>query len=335
MKIYIQRLAFSLAAALLPTLGPAQNLFVSGSPGVYEITPDGTQSLFASNLFSSSGLAFDSAGNLFVAAESASGSSSYIYKYTPGGTQSTFVSGVVNPNGLAFDSAGNLFEAEDGGVVHEFTPSGTKTTFTPGFSDAFGLAFDSAGTLFITDYDFGNICKLTSGGARVIFGTAHVPTGLAFDGSGNLFAADSYYGNIYKYAPDGTRSTFASGLSFAYGLAFDASGNLFAADSGSGNIYKYTPDGTRSTFASGLSHPGFLAFKPIPPTLGQPVKSGTQFQFLLLGSSGQNYTVQVCTDLDSMNWQPVFVTNPPVNLFLVTVPNATNESCLYRILLGP
>jgi len=49
--------------------GQTQNLFVSdaGNNAIYQFTPDGTRSTFASGLNSPDYLAFDSAGNLFVA----------------------------------------------------------------------------------------------------------------------------------------------------------------------------------------------------------------------------------------------------------------------------
>src|SRR5437879_11122344 len=84
----------------------AQNLFVSGGDGgggkIFEFTWDGVQSMFASGLSYPQGLAFDTAGNLFVAADG-----SYIYKFNPLGVQSTFASGLSSPQSLAFDSAGN------------------------------------------------------------------------------------------------------------------------------------------------------------------------------------------------------------------------------------
>ena len=55
-------------------------------------------------------LAFNSAGNLFVADQN----SGNIYEFTPGGVQSTFASGLDYPYGLAFNSAGDLFVADDG-----------------------------------------------------------------------------------------------------------------------------------------------------------------------------------------------------------------------------
>src|SRR5580700_7861067 len=62
---------------------------------IYEITPNGTVSVFASGLVNgyNLNLAFDDSGDLFVAMESGPGTNA-IYEYTPGGVQSTFYSGV-------------------------------------------------------------------------------------------------------------------------------------------------------------------------------------------------------------------------------------------------
>ncbi len=54
-----------------------------------------------------SGLAFDAAGNLYVANDS----NSTVSEVTPAGVVSTFASGFDDPDGLAFDSAGNLYVA--------------------------------------------------------------------------------------------------------------------------------------------------------------------------------------------------------------------------------
>ena len=60
------------------------------------------------------GLAFDSAGNLFVAWLIGGPGTGRIYKFTPNGVRTTFASGLLlNHNGLAFDRAGNLFVAAD------------------------------------------------------------------------------------------------------------------------------------------------------------------------------------------------------------------------------
>src|SRR5208282_2898869 len=118
----------------------AQNLFEadSVSGNIYEFTPGGARSTFASGLNNPYGLAFNSAGNLFEA-DRGSGD---IYEYTPGGVQSTFASGFGYPSGLAFDSAGNLFEADEGnGVINEFTPGGARSVFASGLDYPTFLAF--------------------------------------------------------------------------------------------------------------------------------------------------------------------------------------------------
>src|SRR5208337_1542898 len=85
------------------TVVPANNLFVANwySPGaIYQFATGGGQSTFYSgDLGEPEGLAFDNAGNLFVA-DSLLGN---VYQITPGGTKTTFASGVGDVNALAFD----------------------------------------------------------------------------------------------------------------------------------------------------------------------------------------------------------------------------------------
>jgi hypothetical protein len=82
----------------------AQNLFVAdfGSGNIYEFTPGGAQSTFASGLSSPAGLAFDSAGNLFEAERGPDAFNGSINEFTPDGAQSIFASGLSGPYGLAF-----------------------------------------------------------------------------------------------------------------------------------------------------------------------------------------------------------------------------------------
>src|ERR1017187_9095405 len=221
---------------LLSSTAQAQNLFVTGgangpnNPCIAEFVPDGTSSIFTTNVHYGVGLAFDSAGNLFEA-DSGSGN---IYEFTPGGARSTFASGAGHPFGLgalAFNSTGNLFVSDEwGGEVYQFTPGGSRSTFASGLRYPTGLAFDSAGSMFLSQGSptypngSGTITKFTTNGGSVVFA------------SGNL-------GNL------------------PYGLAFDSAGNLYLA---SASIQKFTPDGTRTIFGVGMDSPQFLAFQPVP-----------------------------------------------------------------------
>jgi sugar lactone lactonase YvrE len=271
--------------SLICARASAQNLFASdfdfqGNYGIIdEFTPTGVRSTFASGLNDPKGLAFDKAGNLFVA-DSGIG---VIYKFTPAGVRTTFASGLPLPVrvGLAFDSAGNLFVAADV-AIYKFTPTGARTTFATVPKSANGLAFDRAGNLFVAAGVFellqpntGLVYKFTPTGVQTTFASGlNYPFGLAFDSRGNLFVADGGYDGydfpvlgaaVYKFTPSGLRSTVASENGkvsvIPYGLAIDSADNLFVADQVSGNILKFTPSGVRSVFAPGGAEYG-LAFQP-------------------------------------------------------------------------
>ena len=106
----------------------------------------GTRSTFVPALSSSpTGLAFDSAGNLFVAKVGPFGA---ILKFAPDGTGSTFATFDPpgnDPQGLAFDSGGNLFVAVyTANTIYKFAPDGTPSTFASGRAGPFFLAIQQA-----------------------------------------------------------------------------------------------------------------------------------------------------------------------------------------------
>jgi sugar lactone lactonase YvrE len=133
---------FSNLLGHLPSPGPGPRTGV-----IYEFSPDGVKSTFATGLLAPMALAFDGKGDLFVADGAATGAvDNTIYKYTPGGGRSTFATGVVDPTALAFDSAGNLYVSDDAtfgpnmGGIFEYTPNGVRSAFASG-ARANGLAF--------------------------------------------------------------------------------------------------------------------------------------------------------------------------------------------------
>jgi glucose/arabinose dehydrogenase len=169
------------AVLLIASSAQAQNLFETDlhSGNIYEYTPGGARSTFASGLDEPIGLAFNSAGDLLVADYNGN-----IYEFTPGGVRSTFASGLHSPAGLAFNSAGDLFEADlNSGNIYEYTPGGARSTFASGLDEPYGLAFNSAGDLFAAAWGSGNITEITPGGVQSTFASGlDYPTGLAFQG---------------------------------------------------------------------------------------------------------------------------------------------------------
>lgn len=72
------------------------------------------------------------------------------------------------------------------------------------------------------------------------------------------------------------------------------------------------------------------------PILSAPAWLTNRFQMRLTGATGQNYTVQVSTNLNSTDWISLLITNSAAtNSFNVVDPGATNSRRFYRVLIGP
>jgi sugar lactone lactonase YvrE len=197
-----------------------------------------------------SGVAADSAGNVFVA----DSNNSTIRKVTKGGDVSTLAG-----------TAGQPGSADGSGSSARFSyPS--------------GLAVDKAGNIYVTDFDSSTIRKVTGDGvvttlagspgqlgiedgtgAAARFGN---PNGVTVDSAGNLYVADSGNSTIRKITGAGVVTTLAgspgqsgsldgtgSGARFAYpvGIAVDSWGNIYVADSGSSTLRKVTSGGVVTT----------------------------------------------------------------------------------------
>src|SRR5207253_842265 len=131
-----------------------------GGSEILRYTPAGIKSTFASNLHQPRGLAFDSAGNLFVATNTPDDSDiihGTIFKITPDGLMSTFASGFLNYflAGLVIDSGGNVFVVGGGpdfylspSTIYKVTPGGIVSAFGFFPGQPSGLVFDSTGNLF-------------------------------------------------------------------------------------------------------------------------------------------------------------------------------------------
>ena len=186
-----------------------------------------------------SDVAFDRAGNLFIA----DSGNHRVRRVDTSGIITTITTELYYPRGLAMDGAGNIFIADtDNHRIRKMDRSGTITTV--------------AGT--------GRNGYSGDNGPAVAAQLAW-PRGVALDGSGNLLIADSWNNSIRRVDATGTISTIAgigvagfggdggpatgAALHIPYGVAADGAGNLFIADSGNHRVRHVDSSGTTTTIA--------------------------------------------------------------------------------------
>jgi len=251
----------------------AGNLFLSDytSGRVRKVSSDGTLATVAgggaagpgdggaatsAQLGLATGIAFDPAGNLFIAAGGA------IRKVSPGGTITTVAGN--RSNACCFSG--------DGG------PATGATLTTPA-----SLAVDRAGNLFIADSPNHRIRRVSSNGIIATVagnGTRGTsgdggpatraqldwPSGIAVDGAGNLFISELFGHRVRKVSADGIITTVAGNgiegfsgdggpavsaqLQWPNALAADGAGNLFISDAGNHRVRRVSPDGIIATVAA-------------------------------------------------------------------------------------
>ncbi len=263
-----------LFAFALPSTSSAGSLYVSyvgGLIGRFDSVTGANLGIFASGLHSPRGLAFDAAGNLYVA----NVNSATINKITPDGTVSVFASGggLDFPYALAVDVSGSLYASNLGnGTISRIAPDGSVSLFASGLNRPHGLTFGPGGDLFASNFEDATVLRIDATGTTSLFASGQGmsnPVGIVSVG-GALFVANSRNNTISLLDADGDVSLFATagGLSFPVGLTADSAGNLYAANFGGYNISRITPDGSVSFFVNTDGGPAAMAFAPslnIPP----------------------------------------------------------------------
>jgi sugar lactone lactonase YvrE len=203
-------------------------------------------------------MAFDAAGNIYIANSGANN----ILEYTSAGVYSSvFIASVVNPTGIVFDSAGNCYVLSEGTISNVYkynSTGGAVTTFIPNLNTAFGMAIDAADNLYVTNYltTTYSVKKYTNGVATLTLGTTNLnkPTGITVDPAGNIYVLNGAGKTVTKFPPAGGNGTasFISGLSATtpYAITSDGAGNIYIGDSNNNAIKIYSQSGGATAIAT-------------------------------------------------------------------------------------
>ncbi|HUR56617.1 MAG TPA: immunoglobulin domain-containing protein, partial [Opitutaceae bacterium] len=266
-----------------------------------EGTSDGSGS--NARFLSPSGVAVDSAGNVYVA----DAGNNTIRKITPAGVVTT-LAGVArtsgsadgtgtaarfsNPSGIAVDGAGNLYVTDSGNhSIRKVTPGGVVTTFAglaqssgssdgsgtlARFNNPTGISIDSAGTLYVADSGNHTIRKITS--ARAVTTIA---------GRAGISGSTDATGNAARFLEPG-------------GVAVDASGNVYVADTSNNTIRRGVPaTGSSAGSLTVTSQPqrqlvivnSSATFKVIASGTPTPTYQWQKNEANIGGATGSTYTI--------------------------------------------
>jgi len=281
----------TLAAIALGVAAPVQADFVYVTLGNntvvrYDVSLGSSGAVAASaftfastNLNDPNGLAFDAAGNLYVANNGSSLVS--VFNSSGASVASLGAGNLERPNGIAFDAAGNLYVANADGepglsnTIKKFTTAGALLATLTNVINPNGLAFNSTGSLYAANtYPTANNVSIFNA-SGVFTGTLgsssdlDAPSGLAFDRDGNLHVSNFLGNSIVTYDTSGNVVSSISGnLASPRGLAFDSAGNLYATNQGDNTISKFDSSGQFQFSWNTASNPRFIAAVPEPGALG-------------------------------------------------------------------
>lgn len=297
----------------------------------------GTPTTFASGLNVPDGLAFDSAGLLYVANANAGTIVKFPSVPTPGGSQTgtAFFSGLFTPIGLAFNNAGLLYVANANGSTVRTYPGGSVFANT-GLSTPYGITFDTAGNLYVANGGDNTIEMFPASGSPTVFASGLSGLRDVAWRAGVLYVAGggSTNSTIFESTATGNSTgtlhpSAFTGVNDPRGLAFDSAGNLYVSGAGnSGTLKKFDSSGTVLWTASTGGTPGYIAaqFECAPAVMTIALYAGASIS----GSIGCTYEIDYTTNLSNPTWIPLATNTLSSNPYLFIDTNVVAGSRFYR-----
>ncbi len=214
--------------------GTVNSVTGNGSPG---FSGDGGSAIGA-QLASPHDIAFDAAGNLYIADTGNSrvriishgiirtfaGSTHGVEGANLGDGGLATSAQLIMPTGVAVDPSGNVYIADTGNAtVRKVSPNGIITTFA-------GTGFQS----------FGAYAGEGGPATKALLG---MPYSLSTDSAGNVYIVDIGLSRLFRVGSDGNIHTLQTTFP-SQNCALDSAGNIYVADAASNTVQKILPNGT-------------------------------------------------------------------------------------------
>jgi hypothetical protein len=223
----------------------------------------------AQGLYQPTGLAIDSANNLYIADSShncvrklAAGASGVASLTTISGTCGSTVSATPNPNGLVLDASNNLYIA----IQDTEVPATLSNYQVLLQAPSSGLCVVAGAPSAIVP----TTCAGITGSVAL-----NAPSGLAISGAGDLFIADTGNNCVRQLVGLATFQTavgqcsndnsgsIATALNKPYGLAFSPTQSLYITETSPDVVVSYVLGSTSATIVAGLPNGASGSYSPV------------------------------------------------------------------------
>jgi len=206
------------------------------------------------------GMAYDKAGNLYVACWSAG----TVLRFGPMGARTVFARGLSGPSGLAISANGDVYVASyHDDMVWRFTPDGAKTVFVVGLATPAGLSFDSRGRLLIANRRTHQIlAAYPDGKLEVVADNLQTPVGAVELSNGDLMVSNIDGGISLVSGKRPARTINSELRSPGAGIVAAGPDAVYVVDYGGSTVSRINRQGKRTVIADGLHSPVGLTLAP-------------------------------------------------------------------------
>ncbi|MGB7112446.1 MAG: serine/threonine-protein kinase PknD, partial [Mycobacterium sp.] len=182
---------------------------------------------------SPSGVALDSAGNVYVTSEAMYGR---VLKLAPGSNDRTVLpfNGLYQPQGLAVDTNGTVYVADFNNRVVKLDAGSNNQSVLPftGLNYPEGVAVDDQGSVYVADRGNDRVLKLDAGSNTptvMRFTGLNDPDGVAVGSDGSVYVTDTDNHRVLKL-PAGSDTQIvlpSTDLTAPWGIAVDTVGSVY------------------------------------------------------------------------------------------------------------